>query len=143
VKTGETDSLEFTRVVSKLRTSILHYDNVGGDSWLTIRFRNNLSEDTITFSGTVTGVNEKGDNYTKTISSSTPLTVIFYKGTPVISSGTLDLAISGDTASSYTITYEEDLPNHPHKTLVTVINNVTMATHSFDRRFGRKLIRWW
>jgi hypothetical protein len=143
IKTGETDSLIFTRVVSKLRTSILHYDNVGGNSWLTIRFRNDLSKDTITFSGTVTGVNEKGDNYTKTVSSGTPLTVIFYRGTPVISSGTMDLTIAGETAASFTITYKEDLPNHPHKTLVTVTNNVTNATHSFDRIFGRKFLRWW
>ncbi len=143
IKTGETDSLTFTRVVSKLRTSIQHYDNIGGYTWLTIRFRNTLSEDTITFSGTVTGVNEKGENYTKTVSSGTPLTVIFYKGTPVISSGTMDLTITEETAVSFTITYKEDLPNHPHKTLVTVTNNVTMATHSFNRRFGRKFIRWW
>jgi hypothetical protein len=143
IKTGETDSLIFTRVVSKLRTSVLHYDNVGGNSWLTIRFRNDLSKDTITFSGTVTGVNEKGDNYTKTVSSGTPLTVIFYRGTPVISSGTMDLTIAGETADSFTITYKEDLPNHPHKTLVTVTNNLTNATHSFDRIFGRKFLRWW
>jgi hypothetical protein len=143
IKTGETDSLIFTRVVSKLRTSILHYDNIGGNAWLTIRFRNDLSKDTITFSGTVTGVNEKGDNYTKTVSSGTPLTVIFYRGTPVIASGTMDLTIAGETAASFTITYKEDLPNHPHKTLVTVTNNVTNATHSFDRRFGRKFLRWW
>jgi hypothetical protein len=143
IKTGETDSLTFTRVVSKVRTSILHYDNFGGNTWLTFRFRNNLSKDTITYSGTVTGINEKGENYTRTVSSGTPLTIIFYKGTPVISSGTLDLTISGETAASFTITYKEDLPDHPHKTLVTVTNNVTGATHSFDRRYSRKCIRWW
>jgi hypothetical protein len=143
VKTGETDSLKFTRVVNKLRTSVLHYDNIGGPNWPALIFRNDLAKDTITFSGTITGVNEKGDTYTKTVSSSDPLIIIFYKGTPVIAAGTLELTITGETADSFTITFREDLPNHPHKTLVTVTNNVTQATHSFDRRIGRKFRIWW
>jgi hypothetical protein len=143
VKTGQTDTLKFTRIVSKLRTSILHYDNVGGTTWKLISFKNNLSKDTITFSGTVTGVNEKGENYTKTISSASPLIISFYKGTPVVVSGTMDLTVTGTTAASYTVTYKEDLPNHPYKTLVTVTNNTTLKSHSFDRRFGSKFTKWW
>ncbi len=141
-KTGVSDTLKFTRVLSRLRTAILHYDNFGGDTWHTSRFRYNLSKDTITWSGTVTGINEAGDAYTKTVSSYTPLVVLFYHGSPVIASGTLDLTISGSTTYSYTITYKED-PNYPRFTLVTVTNNVTMNSYSFDRRFGRKFRRWW
>jgi hypothetical protein len=143
VKTGQTDSLKFTRIVSKLRTTILHYDNIGGITWKTFDFKNILVKDTVTFSGAVTGVNERGDNYTKTVSSSTPIVVTFYRGTPVVTSGTMDLSVTGTTTASYTITYKEDLPNHPYKTLVTVTNNTTLKTHSFDRRFGRKFIKWW
>lgn len=141
-KTGVSDTLQFTRVVSKVRKAYLHYSNVGGSNWQSIRFKNIPSQDTLTYSGTVTGVNEKGDSYSKTVSVTTPLVVVLYKGTPVIVSGTMLLSVTGNSAVSFTITYKED-PVHPHMTLVTVTNNVTMKTHSFDRRFGRKLVRWW
>jgi hypothetical protein len=141
-QTGVSDSLKFTRVVAKTRKSYLHYSNAGGMTWLTIKFKNVLAQDTITWSGTVTGINEDGNSYSKTVNASTPLTVIFYKGTPVLASGTLDLTITGTSTASFTITYKED-PDHLHMTLVTVTNDQTMKTHSFDRRFSRKLIKWW
>ena len=144
VQTGQTDSLKFTRVVNKLRTSVLHYNNIGlTTAWKYVKFRNIPALDTITISGTVTGVNEKGNDYSKTVSEATPLVVTFYKLTPIVSSGTMDLTVSGTTASSFTITYKQDLPDHPFMTLVTVTNNTTLKTHSFDRRFGRKFFRWW
>lgn len=141
-KTGVSDTLKFTRVVSRLRKAFLHYDNFGGNLWKLARFRNNLSKDTITLSGTVTGINEKGDPYTKTVSSASPLIITFYRGTPVITSGTMDYTVTGTSASSYTITFKDD-PDHPRNTLITVTNNTTLATNSFDRRFSRKLRRWW
>lgn len=141
-KTGVSDTLKFTRVVARLRKAYLHYSNYGGAVWKLARFRTNMSKDTVTYSGTVTGINEKGDPYTKTVSSASPLLVTFYLGTPVISSGTMDYAVTGTSASSYTITFKED-PNHPRYTLITVTNNATLATNSFDRRFGRKFRRWW
>ena len=143
VKTGQTDTLKFTRIVARARKSIFYYDNVGGLTWKTVKFRNNLAKDTITFTGTVTGINEKGDNYTKTISEATPLTVNYYHNTPVITGGTMAITVTGTTAASYTVTFKEDLPNHPYMTLVTVTNNTTLKTHSFDRRFGRKFSKWW
>jgi hypothetical protein len=141
-KTGVSDTLKFTRVVSRLRKAFLHFDNYGGAIWRLARFRTNLSKDTVTISGTVTGINEKGDAYSKIVSASDPLVITFYKGTPVISSGTMDYSVTGASASSYTITFKED-PAHPKNTLITVTNNTTLATTSFDRRFSRKLRRWW
>jgi hypothetical protein len=141
-KTGVSDTLKFTRVVSRLRKAYLHYDNFGGALWRLSRLRFNLSKDTITISGTVTGVNEKGDPYSKIVSSSTPLQITFYKGTPVISSGTMDYSVTGTSAASYTITFKED-STHPKNTLITVTNNTTLATNSFDRRFSRKFRKWW
>jgi hypothetical protein len=141
-KTGVSDTLRFTRLVSRLRKAYLHYDNYGGILWRFARFRTNLSKDTISFSGTVTGINEKGDPYTKTVSSSTPLVVTFYRGTPIITLGILDYTVSGTSAASFTVTFKED-PNHPRNTLITATNNTTLAETTFDRRFSRKFRRWW
>ena len=141
-KTGVSDTLKFTRVVARVRKAFLHYDNFGGMLWRNARFRFNLAKDTITYSGTVTGINEKGEAYSKTVSANNPLIVTFYKGTPVISSGIVDYSVTGATAASFTIIFKED-PDHPKNTLVTVTNNTTMNTYSFDRRFGRKFRRWW
>jgi len=141
-KTGVSDTLKFTRVVSRLRKAYLHYDNYGGILWRFARFRTNLSKDTISISGTVTGINEKGDSYTKTVSASTPLLVTFYLGTPIITSGILDYTVTGTSAASFTVTFKED-PNHPRNTLITATNNTTLAVTTFDRRFSRKFRKWW
>jgi hypothetical protein len=142
VRTGETDTLKYTRAASKVRSAILHFDNAGGNTWKTIRFRNNPAKDTLIYSGTVTGLNEKGDSYSRAIRTSDPLTVIFYEGVPVMISGTMDYIITGASAASFTITYKQDSSHHK-MTLVTVTNNATQATHSFDRRLGRRHLRWW
>jgi hypothetical protein len=142
VRTDDTDTLKFTRAASKVRTAYLHFDNIGGNTWKTIKFRNNPAKDTLIYSGTVTGINEKGDSYSKTIKATDPLTVIFYEGVPVMISGTIDYSVTGASAASFTITYKQD-SSHPRMTLVTVTNNATQATHSFDRRIGRKHLRWW
>jgi hypothetical protein len=139
VKTGQTDTLNFTRVVNKVRTAKYHFRNVIYQPLHPLRFlwRYVASSDTITYSGTVTGVNEAGDNYSKNITS--PLTVTLYKGSLVVSSGSITYTVGTDT---YKITFEAD-PVHKHFTLVTVTNNQTGKTASFDRRFGRIFRRWW
>jgi hypothetical protein len=142
VRTGETDTLKYTRAAAKVRNAILHFENIGGNTWKTIRFRSTPLKDTITFSGRVTGVNEKGDLYSKTIKASDPLTIVFYEGVPVMTSGTMDYTVTGTSAASFTITYKQD-PSHPRLTLVTVTNNLTQATHSFNRSLGRRHLRWW
>ena len=141
-KTGVSDTLKFTRVVSKLRKAYLHFGNFGGILWRNAILRNNIASDTVTFSGVVTGLNEKGDNYSKIVGASTPLIVQFFKGTPVITSGVLDYSVTGASAVSFTVTFKED-PNHPRMTLITVTNNSTMESYSFDRRFSRKFKKWW
>jgi hypothetical protein len=139
VTTGSTDTLKFTRNVNKVRTAVSHFRNIlykPGDL-LHFLFRHVASSDTITYNGTVTGINEKGDAYTKTITS--PLTVTEYKGSLVVSSGTMTYVAGTD---SYEVTFEAD-PAHKHFTLVTITNNLTGKTKSFDRRFGRVFRKWW
>jgi hypothetical protein len=139
VSTGKTDTLKFTRNVNKVRTAVYHFRNIIYKPLQPARifWRYVASSDTITYTGTVTGTNEKGDTYSKTITS--PLEVTVYKGSLIISSGALTYTVGTD---SYQITFEED-PAHKHFTLVTVKNNQTGNTTSFDRRFGRLFRRWW
>jgi len=139
VATGKTDTLKFTRNVNKVRTAITHFKNIAylPNDLIHIRFRHVFSADTITYNGTVIGINEAGNSYTKTITS--PLVVTEYKGSLVVSSGTLTYVTGTD---SYQITFEMD-PAHKHFTLVTIKNNLTGKTTSFDRRFGRIFRRWW
>jgi hypothetical protein len=144
VKTGYTDSLTFTRNVKKLRNAITHFRNVrfiAGDPLYNLThlsFRNQPSLDSLSYMGHVTGVNEKGDAYSKTITSR--LIIINYRGSLIISSGIIQY-LAG-TTDSYMITFEQD-PVHPHFTLVNILNNNTGKTESFDRRFSRILRRWW
>jgi hypothetical protein len=139
VGTGKTDTLKFTRNVNKVRTAVYHFRNIIYQPLHPARifWRYVASSDTISYTGTVTGINEKGDAYSKTITS--PLEVTMFKGSLIISSGTIAYTVGSD---SYQITFEED-PVHKHFTLVTVKNNQTGNTTSFDRRFGRLFRRWW
>jgi hypothetical protein len=139
VTSGKTDTLKFTRNVNKLRTAIYHFRNVIYKPLDLVHFlfRYVASSDTITYTGTVTGINEKGDAYSKSITS--PLTITLYRGSLVVSSGELTYV---DGTDSYTVTFEAD-PSHKHFTLVTIKNNLTGDSTSFDRRFGRIFRRWW
>jgi hypothetical protein len=137
--TGKSDTLKFTRVVNKVRTAVSHFRNViykPGDL-LHFFFRHVATTDTITYNGTVGGLNEEGNTYLKTITS--PLTVTEYKGSLIVSSGTLTNVAGTDT---YEVSFKED-PAHKHYTLVTITNNQTGKTKSFDRRFGRIFKKWW
>jgi hypothetical protein len=139
VTSGKTDTLKFTRNVNKMRTAVYHFRNVIYRPLDPIHFlfRYVASSDTITYTGTVTGINEKGDTYSKAITS--PLMVILYRGSLVISSGAITYV---DGTNSFDVTFEVD-PSHKHLTLVTVKNNLTGTSTSFDRRFGRIFRRWW
>jgi hypothetical protein len=141
-KTGVSDTLKFTRIVSRVRKAFLHFDNIGGATWRLSRFRIDLAMDTISYSGLVTGVNERGEPYSKTVSPSTPLLVTFYRGTPVISSGIMTYSITTVPTPTFTIAFEKD-PYHPRMTLITVTNNSTNESYSFDRQLSRLFRRWW
>jgi hypothetical protein len=65
--------------------------------------------------------------------------VTLYKGSLVISSGSITYIAGTD---SYQIIFETD-PSHKHLSLVTIKNNLTGNSISFDRRFGRIFRRWW
>jgi len=137
--TGKTDTLYFTRNVNKVRTAVSHFRNIlyRPLDLIHFYFRHIASSDTITYNGTVTGVNEENNTYTKTITS--PLTVTEYRGSLVVSSGTLTYVVGTD---SYEVAFQVD-PDHRHFTLVTITNNLTGKTRSFDRRFGHIFKRWW
>ena len=139
VSTGKTDTLKFTRNVNKVRNAVYHFRNVIYRPLEPHRifWRYIASSDTITYTGTVTGIDEKGDTYSKEITSTLEVTV--FRGSLIISSGELTYTVGTNT---YQITFEED-PAHKHFTLVTVKNNQTGNTTSFDRRFGRIFRRWW
>lgn len=141
-KTGTSDSLKFTRVLSRTRDSFIHFKNLGGATWAARWLRNDLAKDTIKWSGTVTGVNEDGNQYSKSVNASSPLLVRFYAGTPIIASGILDYSFTGTASGSFTITFKED-PNYPRWTQITVTDNSTGHKFTFDRRFSRKFRRWW
>ena len=133
--TGKTDTLKFTRVVNKVRTAIAYFKNVGVAN---INFKHVASFDTLTYNGTVTGVNEKGDTYSKTITI--PLIITNYMGSLVVTSGTMTYTVG--STDSYQISFKAD-PSNKHLTLVTVTNNLTGKSKSFDRRFGRVFSKWW
>jgi hypothetical protein len=143
VTTGTTDTLKFTRNVDRVRTAISWFINVkfiAGDPVYNLthmHFRHLASCDTLTYEGQVTGVNENNDTYSKIIT--TPLIIVVYKGSQVISSGAMTYQVGTDT---YGITFMED-PDHKHFTLVTVTNNQTGKSKSFDRKFGCKCNKWW
>jgi hypothetical protein len=142
--TGKNDTLKYTREVSKTRTAIAHYKNTkynANDLEYTLKhihFVHQPSLDTLTYTGTVTGVNEKGDTYTKSVQDK--LIIIDYKGSLVISSGSLTYTVG--TTDSYLFTFSED-PAHKHYTLVTIKNNNTDRTKSFDRKLGGVFKKWW
>ena len=137
--TGKTDTLKFTRNVNRVRTAITHFRNMiyKPADMMHFLFRHIASSDSITYNGTVAGINEKGDTYTKTITS--PLIVTNYMGSLVISSGAMTDVVG---TNSFEITFKAD-PLHKHLTLVTVTNNLTGKTKSFNRRFGLMFRRWW
>jgi hypothetical protein len=143
--TGKTDTLKFTRNVNKTRTAISHYKNLKykAGAGLLYNFQHKHfvhapSLDTLTYTGTVTGTNEKNETYTKSVQEK--LIITNYKGSLVITSGSLTYIVG--TTVSYLITFEQD-PTHPHLTLVTAKNNNTGTTKSFDRRLGGVFKKWW
>jgi hypothetical protein len=133
--TGITDTLKFTRVVNKVRIAVSYFKNA---SLTGLNFKHIDSSDTLTYSGTVTGINEKGDAYTKAITI--PLIITNYKGSLVVSSG--DMTYTIGTTAYYQISFKAD-PSNKHLTLVTVTNITTGNSRSFDRRFGRIFKKWW
>jgi hypothetical protein len=139
VTTRETDTLHFTRNTNKVRTAIAHFKNVLYDPLhpLLIYYKHVPSADSLTYTGTVTGINENEDEYSKTITEQLVITV--YQGSLVITSGEMTYTVGSDT---YDITFQAD-PDHKHLTLVTVTNTATGESVSFDRYFGRKYRKWW
>ena len=132
------ESSEFTRVVDRTRNAICWYRlSYMHRHWFG---RHMASNDTITWTGTVTGVDENGFNYQKQITD--PVVMHAYRGTLVIISGTVDFTGgSGDTAFSYEFSYQQQA-GHPFVTEVTVTNNLDGTSKTFQRRWSRRFVRW-
>lgn len=135
---GSNDSSTFTRIVDKTREGIF---------WYRLSFRHMhmfgrhlASNDTITWTGSVSGVNENGLNYQKLITE--PLIMHAYRGTLVIMSGKVDFTGgSENTAFSYEFSYQQQT-GHPFVTEVTVTNNLNGTSKTFQRRWSRRFVRW-
>jgi len=141
--TNSPDSLHFTREVRRERTSDINFVNINASAtkWNQIVLVTYPHLDTIMWTGTVKGVNEAGNDYTKTIT--TTLKGTWYSGSPVLIAGEMTLNIAASTPLNFTILFQRDLPNHPFKTLVTVTNTATSKSWSFDRSFYGKFFKWW
>ncbi len=141
--TGSTDTLHFTRIVRRQRTSDINFININttATKWKQIVLVSYPHLDTIFWTGTVKGVNEAGDNYSKYIT--TELQGTWYSGTPVLIAGAITDTIKTTTPSIFGITFKRDLPDHPFRTLVTITNEANGKTHSFDRRFWGFFNKWW
>ena len=141
---GKSETLTFTRNVDKARSAITHFRNKNfkaGDPIYNLNhlaFRHLPSLDSLKYTGTIKGINEKSESYAKIITS--PLIVINYHGSLVMTSGMV--TYTAGTTDSYLITFEQD-PDHMHKTLVTVKDNNTTKVTTFDRRISRILKKWW
>ena len=95
---GRTDTFTYTRNVSRVRTIISYFRNVNfiaSDSLYSLahmRFRHVPSFDTLSYTGMVNGLNEKGNTYAKAVNS--PLDILVYKGSLVIYSGIITYTTS-------------------------------------------------
>jgi hypothetical protein len=115
----------FTRVVKKTREAYAHFEKVTGTR---IWIQNHL-KDTLTYNGSITGVNLKSENYSRTIT-----TPIVYKlcssYIPVISQGVLALT---NGTNALTVTYSAD----NCKTIVTIAkgNKTKVIERKLNRSF--------
>lgn len=133
---SEVDSV--TRIAAKKREAVLHYAKVNS------YFIPVIAKDTIKYTGTVTGKNENGETYSKTVTNLSPLVITFYNRTPIISSGEMVITFGEGTniTSSYTLTFKASTTNK-YKTEITVINNKTLKSYVFERKIGRKFKKYW
>jgi hypothetical protein len=136
--TSAGDTSSFTRVIAKQRTATLYYTKVAPLIW-----KNNINSDTLKFTGTVTGTNEKGYIYTKTVTSIDPITIVSYVNKPVITAGTMEYTVTdlNKVTSTYTLTFSES-DKTLHKSQITVVNDKTFKTYTFERKLGRKFRKW-
>ena len=131
VNYGDT-SVSFTRNVDRQRVAKVYLRRITGSFiWIS-----DITKDTITYTGTVTGINARGRDYVREIS--TPVVCTFCPYWPynlIISSG--DISFSNDGGKIGDISYRA----LGCKTEVTL--NVNGKTKTIERTFGRKFRRWW
>ena len=129
-KTGFT-TLNSTWNSNRTRDAIRYFNRLSvNEYWHPV-----VEKDTITFTGEVSGVNAKGDNYSRMIT--TPLVYThcpFYPYNIVIPAGTINYMAGTNTM---TVSYSAD----GCKTIITITKNG--KTKTIDRRIGRKFNKWW
>ncbi len=130
---GDT-TITFTRNVARERVAELYFKRITG----TLIWLSDIPKDTLTYTGTVTGINARGKNYTREIT--TPLECTFCSSWPHnlrISSGVISFSNDGGLVG--TITYSANTDDC--KTTVTL--NANGKTKVIERKFGRKFHKWW
>lgn len=119
----------FTRVAKRTREAIVHFEK-GLVFW-----RQTFRLDSLTYKGAISGVNLKGENYSRTITTPVLFTfcpVVPYN--PIISQGVIALVNgSNDATITYTAT--------GCKTTATLTSNG--KTKEITRKINRKFRRWW
>ena len=132
--TGKTDTLKFTRNVNKVRTAVYHFRNV------TYRpLDPTFSSDTLPPLIQLV-ISEPLQVLTRKVMLIQNYYFSAYGNTLQRQSGNFKRIKAG--TDSYQIIFETD-PSHKHLSLVTIKNNLTGNSISFDRRFGRIFRRWW
>lgn len=131
VNYGDT-TISFTRNVDRQRVAKLYMRRISGSLlWIP-----EIANDTITYTGTVTGINARGRDYVREIT--TPVVCTFCPYWPnnlIISSGVISFSNDGGKVGN--ISYSA----YGCKTIVTI--TINGKTKTIERRFGRKFKRWW
>jgi len=137
IKSDTNISESFTRNVAKLRTITTYFKGtLVGKKY---KYKSELLKDSIVWTGNITGVNAKNENYTREIT--TPLVMIFSHYWPhnaIMSSGVITQTIG---TSVVTFTYTSDCVATGCKTKVTIEKDG--KTKVIERKYARKLVKWW
>lgn len=122
-------SKDITRLVKKTRNSILYLKKYG-NVWV-----HNLKNDTITFTGSVTGTNAKAEAYSRIITTPVKFTFCpYWPFNPIISQGRIDFVAGSNT---FAVEYAAD----GCKTKVTASKGG--KTKMMYRSFKYNFRKWW
>lgn len=124
---------DITRKVAKVRNAIIYLKKATvGDKAI---WRHDLKNDTVVFTGKVTGVNAKGDDYSRTIAIPVKFTFCpYWPYNPIISEGKIDFVSGTET---FAITYAADAC----KTKVSISKDG--KSKEFVRGLKLKFRTWW
>jgi hypothetical protein len=126
-----TENKTVTRIVAKTRSSVLNFARLSANAnWVAVRKSNS-----VTWNGSVSGVNAKGDNYSRVIT--TPIVYTYCSTWPYnpILTGVMTFSIGSD--APFTITYSAN----ECRTKATLSRNG--VTVNVTRKLGLGFKKWW